>query len=332
MSGSNAILTQLMSVPLLALLVERLRQIPTAKLRASLLIVIVFWLLLIVAEIIWVAAPIPHLRPLKPINNSAVVTKTEANVSSASQTVININKMKEWMLFGAFAAVPLDPIAAEPTDLDLEAKETRLSLKLLGIMQSSDPKRGHAIIQYQSQSELYAVGDPIPISRGVTLSKVLADRVIIDNAGNFESIFLWDEETQKVLRPKSQTAKVKKTAGKKALKSIDHRNNAKLTKIASDYKQKLLSDPMSMADVMRISPSKSSDGSIQGYRVSPGRDRANFKSFGLKSGDVITAVNGIDLSNQANAMKVYQDLSSATEASFDLLRRGEPINLIISLE
>lgn len=327
MSGSNAILAALLSVPVFAALITRLRQIPISKLRTSLLFIVVIWLLLILADIVWLVAPQPLLKPLEPVNASSSDYGQSSN-NMPQKSMVNVNIMKEWSLFGSFELEAVEAVSAQPDDVDLEAKETRLSLKLLGIMQSSDPSRGHAIIQHQSKSELYAVGDPIPVSRGVTLSKVLSDRVIIDNAGNFESIFLWDEANQKVLRPSAKKA----AKPQKAKDKIDHRGNAELTKIASQYKQKLLADPMSMADVMRFSPSKDSNGDLQGYKVSPGRDRKNFKAFGLKSGDIITAVNGIELNTQSNAMKVYQDLTSASEASFDILRRGESLNLSISLE
>ncbi|MCK5880711.1 MAG: type II secretion system protein GspC [Sinobacterium sp.] len=331
MSSSNAIWATLISVPLFAALLERLRQIPMSKLRTGLLLAIVVWFLLILADIVWMVVPQVELRPLEPVG-MVTTTNSKSGQSSSRQVTVNVNTMKQWMLFGSFQEEAVETVAAMPSDVDLDAKETRLSLQLLGIMQSSNPNRGHAIIKYQSTSELYAVGDAIPISRGVTLSKVLAERVIIDNNGSFESLFLWDESAQKVVRPGPKTSAVKKPKSNNNAQRLDKRHDANLTKLASGYKQKLLNDPMSMADVMRISPSKNADGGLQGYRISPGRDRKNFKAFGLKSGDIITAVNGIELNDQANAMRVYQDLSSATEASFDILRGGDAINLMISLE
>lgn len=330
MSSTNAIWTTLMSMPLFAALLERLRQIPISRARVSLLVLIIIWLLVILSDMVWMLVPKPELRPLEPINSAPMLVKSQSDSGSNSFTMIDVNTMKSWNLFGALDAELIDSVVGVPDEADLDAKETRLSLKLLGVMQSSNASRGHAIIQHQSQSELYTVGDAIPVSRGVSLSKVLVDRVIIDNAGNFESLFLWDEEGQRVIKPQPVAKPTKKIKGRSSL--MDKRSDAKLTKIASGYKQRLINDPMSMAEVMRFSPAKNADGSMQGYRVSPGRDRANFKAFGLKSGDIITAVNGVELSDQANAMRVYQDLSSATEASFDILRQGEAVNLIVSLE
>ena len=97
MSGSNAIWTTLMSVPLFALVVDRLRQIPMAKLRASLLVIIVFWLLFIVAEITWLAAPVPELRPLEPINNS-VATQNSGETWLCLKNPLAISKMVRWCL------------------------------------------------------------------------------------------------------------------------------------------------------------------------------------------------------------------------------------------
>jgi len=333
LSNTSSLMSTLTSLPGISQAVQAMAAVPAAKYRAVVLVLCIVYLLSLAADIVWKAVPSPESKPLAFENKAGSSRSNSQSSAQATQTYVDIKSMQSWQLFGNAIETP-EPVAAiVQDDVDLDAKETRLSLKLMGVMQSDNPNRGHAIIEHQNKSELYAVGDPIPVSRGVSLSKVLIDRVIIDNNGSFESLFLWDEESQSVKRPttKSTTSTKQNTQAKKTRK-LDYRNNRELTSIAAGYKKKLLSDPMSLTNVIRFSPAKDGNGESIGFRISPGKDRQQFKAFGLKSGDVVQAVNGVSLTDPANAMQVYQDMQSASEASFDILRGSENISLIVNLE
>ena len=64
--------------------------------------------------------------------------------------------------------------------------------------------------------------------------------------------------------------------------------------------------------------------------MSPGRDRAQFEQMGFKAGDVVTGVNGIVLTDPGKAMELYRVMRSAQEASFDVQRGGETLNISVS--
>jgi general secretion pathway protein C len=85
-----------------------------------------------------------------------------------------------------------------------------------------------------------------------------------------------------------------------------------------------------LADVIRISPQQS-DGQLKGYRVSPGRDKKQFEALGLKPNDVVTSINGIELDDPAKAVEVYKIIRSASEATFVIDRKGEVVELVVSL-
>jgi general secretion pathway protein C len=74
------------------------------------------------------------------------------------------------------------------------------------------------------------------------------------------------------------------------------------------------------------------NGDLLGYRISPGKDRAQFSQLGFKSGDLVTGVNGIDLNDPANTMRLYQTMRTASEAVFDLQRGEESVSLSVSLQ
>lgn len=193
-------------------------------------------------------------------------------------------------------------------------------------MASSDVNLSYAIIEYQGKSDLYKVGDALPAGRNVLLSKVLADRVIIDNRGEFEAVFLYDDAKDKPGRP---IAKTDNNSAQK--KMIDKRNNPNITRMAGKYRQQLLTNPMSLLDVINITMAKDSQDNLLGYRVRPGKHRKQFQTLGLKTGDIITSVNGVSLDDPAKAMQLYQNLRSTTEAAFTIKRGNETVNLVIGL-
>jgi general secretion pathway protein C len=53
--------------------------------------------------------------------------------------------------------------------------------------------------------------------------------------------------------------------------------------------------------------------------------------LGFQAGDVVTAINGMDLSDPTNTVRLYQSMRSAQEASFELLRKGESVTLNVSI-
>ena len=54
-------------------------------------------------------------------------------------------------------------------------------------------------------------------------------------------------------------------------------------------------------------------------------------NFGFQSGDIVTAVNGLALSDAINTLKLYQTMKDATQASFDIERDGGTVTVSVDL-
>ena len=100
--------------------------------------------------------------------------------------------------------------------------------------------------------------------------------------------------------------------------------------MAEAYRKKLYSNPQSLANVVKIAAVRE-DGQLRGYRVRAGRDRQQFESLGFQPNDIVTGVNGIALTDPGKAMELYRVMRGASEASFDILRGGEQVTLVVSL-
>jgi len=79
-----------------------------------------------------------------------------------------------------------------------------------------------------------------------------------------------------------------------------------------------------------VSPVREGDR-VVGYRIEPGADRAAFNTLGFQSGDIVTAVNGLALSDASNTVKLYQTMKDATQASFDVERGSGTVTVNVDL-
>ncbi|NRA42380.1 MAG: hypothetical protein HRU21_08760, partial [Pseudomonadales bacterium] len=160
MADINTSLMAVKSFAPVAWLSARLASVSNQHWRIVAYVLLLLWLINILAAGFWQMIPSPSLQPFKPFNQ---VDTTIVSADGAGSGMINIKPMQTWYLFGQpTAAASAEPVIEQDTPID--AQETKLSLRLMGVMQSSNPKFSHAIIEYQSKSELYQVDDALPIS------------------------------------------------------------------------------------------------------------------------------------------------------------------------
>lgn len=287
------------------------------------------WIVFSITQLIWAFLPAPLVNTPA---NLVVLNPAEGLPSTVQVQSIDLDKVLSWHLLGK-AGEPSGVAINETVEVESRqgieegARETRLDLKLRGIISSTDDGLGHAIIEYKSKQKVYAVEDKLPISGRVILAKVMPDRVVIDNRGTYELLILYEDSalTSRLAAP----AAGPKPKGE--LKSIDMRADVRTTALARGYREQLYKNPESLAELVRISAVREGEV-LRGYRIAPGSDAAQFSQLGFKRGDLVTGVNGIALSDQGNTVRLYQLMRSAREAVFDLERGEELLTVSVSLD
>ena len=295
----------------------RLQQVQT-----GLIVLLVLWSLSSVSQLIWIpfranpidAAPALALNPPKP--------------AGAQQTaVIDTSSVKGLGLFGGSLEALADADNAMLSEasrdgIEQNARETRLALTLTGIVASTEDGTGSAVIKSGAAEQVYAVGDALPASGQVVLAKVMPQQVVIDNNGTYELIKLYEGPgiaiPTRAARQASQNAAAPSPSAAPS-KGSPPATSAEQTALASQYRRQLYDSPESLASVISVSPVREGDR-VVGYRIAPGADRTAFDTFGFQSGDIVTAVNGLALSDASNTVKLYQTMKDATQASFDIER------------
>lgn len=268
------------------------------------------------ARLVWLAIPAHKAAPVAvtPINVAVATT----NKGSSN---VDIEKMAGWHLFGEVGVQPHAAAVVEE-----QAQDTTLNLQLLGVISSSEQTMARAFIMTDGRQQQFAVGEQLPGPGKVVLSKVLVDRVIIDNNGRFETLWLYDPNAASALKlPQPAVAAPASTS------TVDMRDNAGVTQLAQNYRNQLYKNPGSLADVIQVAPA-SEGGKLIGYRINPGRDPAQFARFGLKPGDVVTAINDVRLDDPQRALELYNLLRTQSEASITVRRGSEEVVLMVSLQ
>lgn len=308
------------------------------RLRQVLIGFALLWLAYACAQLVWalfpdVESPLPaDILILNPVENTASGQRAEP---------ADISEMLSWHLLGKadeMAATPVlgEATAVQTTDRDgIEegARETRLDLRLRGIVASTEDGLGHAIIEHKSKQQVYAVEDKLPISGRVILAKVMADRVVIDNRGTYELLVLFENTTLSSQLPATPVKEFSpsRTNSGAAVRAIDKRGDADTTALAQSYRQQLYQNPQSLAELVRIAAVRD-EGVLLGYKVAPGSDSTQFNQLGFKAGDLVTSVNGIALTDPGNTVRLYQLMRTAGEAVFDLERGGQALTITVSLD
>lgn len=211
-------------------------------------------------------------------------------------------------LFGTAESQP-EALAAAAAD----APETRLNLKLRGILAADPDEFSRAIISSGNEDKVYSVGGTVP--GGATVEAVLADRVLLRRSGRLETLRLPRESADG---------------------SVTYEERAEPEPPAevsqpdfSQMREEIARDPARLSELLRYSPVLE-NGEIRGYRIYPARDRARFSQMGLQPGDVVTAINGTPLSDPGQAMEMLNTLTDDSNIILTVERNGSQQDITLS--
>ena len=308
------------------------------RLKGAAILLSGLWGVASLVAIAWSLLPEPA-SPLPPLTD--IVNPVRETTAAAPSPPVDIERLASWHLFGdpdsaggeELTRLEAQRVASRESRAGIEddARETRLPLLLRGVVSSSDDGLGYAMIEHRGEQSVYAVGDELPVAGRARLAKVLPSRVVIDNAGNYELLTLFEESDlmrqagQRERAPASSLTP-RNARGQTAPQSVQVDN----TGLAAQYRDRLYSDPQSLAEVVQVAPVRRG-GDLLGYRLAPGRAREDFQALGFESGDIVTAVNGMSLSDPANTLRLYQAMRDERSAVFELQRGGSELVLSVQL-
>jgi general secretion pathway protein C len=215
-------------------------------------------------------------------------------------------------LFNTQAAITTPAKAINVDDL----KKTDLNLKLWGTVTGQD-RKAYAVIEDTKtrQQNLYRIGDSI---QDATVKLILRQKVVLSVNDRDEILGMEEIGVAKKGRgsPPARVAQTDTSPPKLPVSSYPRQ----LT-LQSDQIESALENLDQLMDQARIRP-HIEEGKPAGISITGIKPDTIFRKMRLRNGDIITGVNGAPIESVEDAIKIFGDLSSASEVQVEIKRRG----------
>lgn len=211
-----------------------------------------------------------------------------------------------------------------------EAVKTSLSVKVLGIMMIADgkDKRSSASIESGGKTDAYGVGEEMIIASNAKLVQIKPGRIEFVNGGRLEYAELDMGVGDNIFGPpKAGVAAI--TTGEKEAKGPKEGGVAKLgdTKFAVDQKEidNAMSNPEVLYTEIRAVPNFE-NGKVSGMKVLSIKPGSIFSKLGIKRGDILQQINGMDL-DVKQGFQIFSQLKDQKTFNMNVQRDGAKTTL-----
>lgn len=228
-----------------------------------------------------------------------------------------------------------------PTCQPVEAKKTapagpvlsELPLDLVATFESSDPAYSMATIHDTETGVLgpFEVGEPV--RPGVLLHAVERGRVVLRSGQQLSILELPRPEDRRKRKPKAKKRPKSKRKNPRAIPGADEAIECKNDHctVQREFVDKLIAKPALLAKQGRIVPAIK-NGETQGFKFYGIRRGSLPRLLGVKNGDLLMAVNGMDLDSMDRAMDLYTKLRRANHLSVRIKRKGKIVTKEIQID
>ncbi len=269
------------------------------------------------ADLTWALVPAPDLSAHS--DSPAVLSAQQSRAAT-----VDAAPVVRAHLFGKAGT-------GKPTRRVVDAPETKLNLVLRGVFFSPETNEARAIIASSGGDDRpYGAGDTLP--GGAAIEEIQVDRVLLRRNNRLEVLRLPKDKDAFARGRKPLGALRSPARGKRAeARRIDYRSNRQLARSLGRYRRQLEKNPERLADLARIEPAMQ-DGRLLGYKLAPAKNARLLNRFGLRPGDVLVELNGINLSEPSRGFDALAELSNANELSVDVLRDGDRLSFSFRVE
>lgn len=223
-----------------------------------------------------------------------------------------------------------------------EAVKTSLNISVLGVLVVGDgrDRRSTATVSSSgaapkgkdarggggSSGGVYAVGDEESFAPNTKLVRVRPDRIEFTNGGRLEYAEVASEFGASIFGPPQQEPVASKAPEQKGAKEalIKPEAGGKFT-----VDQRELDDAMQNLDrlMMEIRAVPNfSGGKVSGMKILSVKGDSIFAKLGLRRGDVLQKINGVEL-DMKRGVEIFSQLKDQKSIQLDLIRSGQPTSM-----
>jgi type II secretion system protein C len=270
--------------------------------------------------------------------------------------------IKRQHLFGVVKKKKTVVVKNQPTKVEPTIPTVvipKITVKLFGIMSYSSQTSGYALLSFNNQPQkVYSLGENLDDKakkgdeKKIFISEIKTEKVVVNNHGTFEEFILprtfkgTDQTVLKtnalVLGPSSAkpAPTVQPTQPPRAVtpprntppvsnpavaESVPKKEDFSV-KDLSTFREKMMADPTKLMEIANARP-YIREGKVIGFKVRAGKRRDIFRKLGLRNGDIVKEVNGIQLDSNEKGMMLVGELAGASEVSVTVLRGKREVQL-----
>lgn len=258
-----------------------------------------FWMGHSLATLAWILLPEPEVSPA---NLQLAANRAVLDVAAAER--------RRGVDMDLLLRLPFSQGTAPgglSSDRHAATVTTGLALVLKGTVPSSDTRASRAIIAEGERQSVVHAGEPLPISTaGVSLAEVFTDRVVLDNNGRAE--VLWMD--------------VHKAGGDRAPASMNEVRPVPMPPDAA-FQTGL---PAALSDILSATPQLAGNGKL-GLRLKSTGNGRLFRRLGFRNDDIVIAINGMELQEGMAPAELSQALQGSSTARLSILRNEQLLEL-----
>jgi len=219
---------------------------------------------------------------------------------------------------------------------------SKLPITLVGTFVAAIPDYSYANLQIQGDNKIASVGSTY-LEGQATVMRIAPGHIILRESGGFTYITVWQEKNPAAASPNDPASLKQPMPGGRPAPVSARPEPADsiaggVTKTgAYDYKVERSMIDRELADMAKLQREARvvphfKDNQYQGFKLVGVRPGSLYRSLGIRSGDIITSVNGTAIDNPGKALELFEQLKTSSNIAVDIERRGQPRQLNYNIQ
>ena len=204
------------------------------------------------------------------------------------------------------------PVSLIPPDLNL----LPLKIRIMGTIVGEDPANTYAVIQDETtkKQELFRLNELV--MEEAILLKVERGWITLLRQGTQKEVhYLFEERSKGLTSNRKQSNKAEESSGIQSISSNRWVLDKREVSQAFDNLPKLLTKARIIPNFNR--------GKADGFRIVSIVPNSIYEKIGLKNGDILQRINGIEIKDPTSFLKIFQQIKDETHISMNLIRNNQ---------
>jgi general secretion pathway protein C len=239
---------------------------------------------------------------------------------------------------------PAEEPPPEPVKTSDELEASQLPINLIGTFVSTSPEYSYANLQIEGEHKIASQGSEY-LDGKARVIKIASGHIVLKEDNRFTYVSMWEQGKAAAAAPRpgmppsmpgrpspmapsipSVPTPVSGAGDRDDVASGVTKTGAYDYSIERKMLDRQLQDLPKLQSEARVVPHYK-DNQYQGFKLVGVRPGSLYRAIGIRSGDVITAVNGNKIDSPNKALELFEQLKSSSNINVEIERRGQPKTL-----